>query len=116
GLVRHRRARLHRVLDPIGPWKRKTALRSERNGLEVTFRALIDEGSRLAIEGPPVEVALAEVLANLRPDLLEGVPEMAHDGVVSEKRVTALERVEEAEAHDRQHREQPPERDLLATR
>jgi hypothetical protein len=104
---RDRRGGVHEVLvaDLVD-----VALGAERLDPLDALRALVDDRSGVAVVGPAVEVALDEVLLQLRADVLEQEAEVPQHRVVAQDRVPLLRDVGHREAEQQHHdgQQHPP--------
>src|SRR5262249_53650236 len=70
---------------------------AEGSRVELLFGALIDNGSLVPREGRTVLFRLEEVLAELRPNVLEDETDMRGDRVVAQYRMASLDQIANAE-------------------
>ena len=86
-----------RMVQPLVVRLVDIVLGAERALVERPLGALVDDRALVAREGHAVLVVLEEVLAHLRPDLLEQEAQVGGDGVVAQDCVPRLEQVAQAE-------------------
>ena len=70
---------------------------AEEPRVELLLGALIDERALVAREGCAIFFRLEEILAKLRPNMLEDEADVRGDRIVAQYRVTSLDQVANAE-------------------
>ena len=98
---RRRRTRRHRMIDPLVIAGVDVELGAERALVELTLGALIDDRAFGAVERRAVGVALEEILADLRADLLEKETDVGEDRIVALEAVIGLNHVPRANGGER---------------
>src|SRR5262249_55749226 len=87
----------HRMVQPLIVIAIDVVMGAEWPRVELLFGALIDNGALVPREGCPVLFRLEEVLAELRPNVLEDETDMRGDRVVAQYRMASLDQTAKAE-------------------
>ena len=95
--LRRRVLRRHRMMQPLVMIAIDVVMGAERPRVELLLGALIDEGALVAREGRAVLLRLEEILAKLRPDMLEDEADVRRDRIVAQDRVARLHQIANTE-------------------
>src|SRR5882672_5795234 len=91
--------RHERVIDPFEIGTVNVLLRPKWPLVELAFGALIYDCSLRAVEGHAIGVAFQEVLADLRPNLLQPEADVGEDRIIAPQTVLGLHHVPDADQH-----------------
>ena len=101
--------RAQRMIDPFVADIIQVLLRAEGQRIEYALGALINQGTVLAVIGPPGGIAFDKVLINFRTNLFKKVTKMTEDGIIAQDRVTVLEKVVRPQRQQWSEDEQRPQ-------
>ncbi len=95
------RRRCQRMVDPLVVHRISAAQGAERHRVHLVLCALVDQRALLARERHVFQVALHEVLADLRTDRLQPVTEVRHHRIIAAQRAAFLQQVPGPQRHHR---------------